>query len=236
MQKIKSGKDIKISDDGRYVITAFSPTEIKVWKFKNTHLKLVAETKRVANTDFCVKGNNLVYVRADGCLVTMHDFDEDMSTEGKTIKNPSCALIGYRENGEPIIFQMTESKMSLIKDYVIRHDTITDKILLICKYFDGNFRTVVLEAGKLAIDKEDVSYSAEDLSLIQFYNGIILIPNDGKITAFSYEKGVMQDLFCAVVKKNSKLIFKGNGLEIVNNNTVYRIKKINEVLQNLKED
>lgn len=233
MFELKASKDIQFSSDGRYVVVANSPNYLGIWKFDNSamldHKKTV---ERLANTNFHVYNNELIYVDPEGRIKKLHNF----SSEDELTKiNPDMGLIGYKPNGEPVIFQIGADKKEKIVEYVIEYDTITGKSCLIVKYNDNTFRTVIVSSNGVDFDSTDIGYAAKHLDQIKFYNDLIWVPMECKITTFSYKDKVVQDLYCVYVEKKSRLNFDGEYLRILNPKSAYKVKlkKIKKELENI---
>lgn len=230
MLEIKPSKDIKFSADRRYIVIANSPTNLGIWKLgDNSTLELVRNVQRLENTNFHVYNANLVYVNMDGSVVNIHNFD--VSKEVTRI-NPDMGLIGYKPNGEPVIFQISADKKERLTDYVIEYDQISGSSCLICKYNDNTFRTVIVSTNGLLFDSTSLGYAVDDINQIKFYDSLIWVPVDSKITTFSYETKSIRDLLSPYVERASRLSFDSEYLRILNPKSCYKVKlnKINKEL------
>lgn len=222
MLEIKTSKDIKLSSDGRYIVIADSPTSLGIWKTgSGSMLELVRKLQRLENTNFHVYNNNLVYVNENGSVINLHNFD--VSREVTKI-NPDVGLIGYKSSGEPVIFQISAQKKELLREYIIEHDPISNSSCLICQYQDNTFRTVIVNSSGLLFDSSAIGYAVNELSQIKFYDSLIWVPIDSKITTFSYETKSVRNLLSPYVERTSKLSFDGDYVRILNKKSSYKVK------------
>ena len=75
---------------------------------------------------------------------------------------------------------------------------------------------------QIEYDDDNISYNAETLSNIDFYNNTVYDPADGRIIGININKNIAKEFECCVVDESSKLEFTGKGFKIYNKNNIYR--------------
>lgn len=110
-----------------------------------------------------------------------------------------------------------------VRAYGIHYDPAEDDWLIVLEGAGGAFRTLVLSRTSVRYDTTEIRYPC-DPSHLCIYHGTIFLPMDGKIRGYAYQKGAFKDFTCEAVDTDSRLLRKGRGFYIINQENVYLLK------------
>ena len=227
--KLKRGKQVEFSEDGKLVLY-IDQESIEIWDENN---KTQATIERMFKTPYHVEGNNLYYIDKSGNFIKLK-----MNTKGnipQIICQVNSPLFAVGANGETFAGSFYPKKAIIrannynfellyngkIKEYAIKYDPKTKKWIFIYLLPNGKHRTIIFGDKKYEYDDTIIRYNVSPLSGICFYNDTIYIPGDGKIVGINYHKNLAKEFNCDIVAEDSKLEFDGKRFTIINDDKIY---------------
>lgn len=225
---ISRGQKGFFSSDGKilYIVT---DRDIKIYDESN---KLFSTIERSYKSNFLVMDKNLYYVDKGNNLVSVAISTKgNMPTYLGQVYNPVFEVFD-----EKVFVVSTYPKKALvktpdytfevdytgaIKEYAIKYDRKTNTWLFVYQKSNGKYRTMLFYKDQIKYDDDIITYNAQTLGNIDFYNNTIYDPGDGKIVGINLSTNTGKEFPCSVVNEESSLKFTGSGFRIYNNNEIY---------------
>lgn len=106
-----------------------------------------------------------------------------------------------------------------ITDYGIHRDSVRGSWLVTLENGDGSFRICMTGKGAASVT-EQIRYPCS-LGNLCIADHTLYVPMDGQIRAYALTKRVYRDFACEAVSAGSRLVKRGNGFLIVNDENIY---------------
>ncbi len=227
--RANGGKKVEFSEDGEFIYVIDNDS-IAVYDGEN---KCIAKIECMYKSNYVVRDKDLYYVDKGNNLIKV-----TVSKSGimpKYLRQVYNPLIEAVEN--KVLTVSTYPKTAIIttpdynfevkyagkiNEYAIKYDKKTNKWLFVYQLSNGKYRTMLFNKKQIEYDDDNISYNAETLSNIDFYNNTVYDPADGRIIGININKNIAKEFECCVVDESSKLEFTGKGFKIYNKNNIYR--------------
>lgn len=226
---VARGKRVDFSEDGKILYVVDEDT-IEV---RDENDNIVATIERMHKTNYLVRDRDVYYVDKGSNLVKLSVTSRgNMPYYLNQVYNP---IFEVSDDGKVFVVSMYPKKAIIttpdytfevkysgkIREYAIKHDKVTGKWLFVYQLSNGKYRTMVFNKNHVEYDDDIISYNAQTLSNIDFYNNTIYDPTDGKIIGTNLVKNTAKEFKCSVVDESSRLQFTGRSFKIYNQTNIY---------------
>lgn len=231
--------DVLVSDDKEFAYIVFENSLVVLHVNSNTEIfreDLLINSKVVVSKNTLyytsvTEGKNVIFkleFSSNGLAKqTVIRFNEEMYTKSFYVLNNEKFVIVKEDKKEDYIFcndikYLALPKTSSSVKYKVLYDSIRNEWLVINT--EGLY--VVIKSDGKYIKSTDSEIVGCNIRRVQFENGNIYIPKDGKIYIINTKKNKSKNIKCYSVTKNSYITVRKNGFYIFNNDKCYEYVKL----------